>query len=270
LYKDKDSLDSNINGVYIGTDGISIGSLLPNSNVPRFKVTNGGVLTATSGNIGGWTIGRYELSSNNIYISSSGSIRHQNGDTSNWGISSSGYAYFKNVFISGVDDDSSFGQMYLNSDGWTFYDSDSLSPFTGNCKLHIEELAVDKIVAEKAIIGWLDADDITTDLLSANRIYVDSLKFNGQDVTWGEITYVTGVSLSVEDQRSADLATEPGGSCFVVDTDGITQFIPTDVGHTSINYYKTLKLTVSKQKSTVLGTKSATGSTSTVDIISIE
>ena len=58
LYSGKSSLSSNANGVYIGTDGISLGS--------GFKVTSGGYLTATSGkfgslsvNSGGNTTGSY-------------------------------------------------------------------------------------------------------------------------------------------------------------------------------------------------------------------
>lgn len=269
LYNGKDSLYANAEGVYLGINGISLGTLQSDNTTPKFRVTRQGELTATSGHIGGWTIGNYELSSNNIYISSSGSIRHQDGDTSNWGISSSGYAYFKNVFISGVDDDSSFGQMYLNSDGLTFYDSDASSPFEGNCKIHIEELAVGKIVADKADIGWLNADDITADLLSANSIYVDSLKYQGQNVSWGEITYVTGVTLSVENSNTAYVSTRPNGTCYVIDTTGESQLVPTDVGTTSISYYKTIKLTVSKQKSTVLGTQATSGSSSSVSILSI-
>ena len=58
LYSGKSSLNSSANGVYIGTDGISLGS--------GFKVTSGGYLTATSGkfgslsvNSGGNTTGSY-------------------------------------------------------------------------------------------------------------------------------------------------------------------------------------------------------------------
>lgn len=58
LYSGKSSLNSSANGVYIGTDGISLGS--------GFSVTSGGYLTATSGkfgslsvNSGGNTTGSY-------------------------------------------------------------------------------------------------------------------------------------------------------------------------------------------------------------------
>lgn len=48
LYSGKSSLNSSANGVYIGTDGISLGS--------GFKVTSGGYLTATSGKFGSLSI----------------------------------------------------------------------------------------------------------------------------------------------------------------------------------------------------------------------
>ena len=51
LYCSKSSLESSTAGVYLGSDGISLGE----SNT--FEVTSTGVLTATSGTIGGWTLG---------------------------------------------------------------------------------------------------------------------------------------------------------------------------------------------------------------------
>ena len=50
IYNNMPTLDStNLNGIYLGTDGISLGG-------GNFKVTKGGVLTAQSGTIGGWEI----------------------------------------------------------------------------------------------------------------------------------------------------------------------------------------------------------------------
>ena len=48
LYSGKSSLNSSANGVYIGTDGISLGS--------GFSVTSGGYLTATSGKFGSLSV----------------------------------------------------------------------------------------------------------------------------------------------------------------------------------------------------------------------
>ncbi len=267
----KTNLNDTNDGIYLGTDGIALGR--KNNDIIPFSVTKYGVLTATSGTIGGWTIGPNQLKSGDIYISSSGSIRHEHDDgehvESNWGISSSGHAYFKDVFITGVEENSYFGQLYLNDDGWTFYDSNALNPFEGNCKLHIEELAVGKITADKAEIGWLDANDITTNLLVANKIDVKDFYYDGAKINWQEITYVTGVTLSVDESNDAWVSTEPGGTATVLDINGDTQSVPTDVGHTKISYYKKLKLECSKKKSTVLGQENAASSSSEVSIISI-
>ncbi|MCD7881067.1 MAG: hypothetical protein LUG47_05285 [Clostridiales bacterium] len=56
LYNSKSSLTSSTSGVYIGTDGISLGS------GSTFKVTSGGAITASSGTIGGWSLNTYRLS----------------------------------------------------------------------------------------------------------------------------------------------------------------------------------------------------------------
>ena len=69
IYNSKSSLTANANGVYIGTDGLSIG---PNST---FKVTNAGVLTASSATITGTItaganskIGPWSISDTAIYL----------------------------------------------------------------------------------------------------------------------------------------------------------------------------------------------------------
>ena len=75
IYNGKSTLTSNTAGVYIGTDGISLGS------GSTFKVTNSGELTATSGSVGGFTIdstkiynGKSTLTSNTagVYIGTDG------------------------------------------------------------------------------------------------------------------------------------------------------------------------------------------------------
>ena len=55
----KTTLDANFDGVYISSDGISLGQGTP------FKVTSGGSLTAKDGTIGGWAITATSLSSSN-------------------------------------------------------------------------------------------------------------------------------------------------------------------------------------------------------------
>lgn len=77
LYAGKSSLNSSANGVYIGTDGISLGS--------GFKVTSGGSLTATSGSFG-------SLSVSNGQSTYSGGLSGCGGSVSS-GLSYSGGSY---------------------------------------------------------------------------------------------------------------------------------------------------------------------------------
>ena len=58
LYSGKSTLTGTGAGVYVGTDGISLGG----SGTPTFKVTAAGALTALSGVVGGFTIGENSLS----------------------------------------------------------------------------------------------------------------------------------------------------------------------------------------------------------------
>ena len=116
IYNNKDTIDSENAGVYIGTNGISLGvnstfkvtknGAVSASNITitggsltigeNFKVTNNGSLTASSGKIGGWTISGTELLSTNgnTHITSTGALRGPN-----WSIDSNGNAHFKNIRI---------------------------------------------------------------------------------------------------------------------------------------------------------------------------
>lgn len=60
LYNGRTSIDNTTAGVYLGTDGFSSGG----AGAPTFKVTSGGVVTATSGTVGGWTLGTNDLTTN--------------------------------------------------------------------------------------------------------------------------------------------------------------------------------------------------------------
>ena len=59
LYNKKTTLGSSTEGVYLGTNGISLGTY--NNSGPAFKVTADGSLTAVKGTIGGFTIGETSL-----------------------------------------------------------------------------------------------------------------------------------------------------------------------------------------------------------------
>ena len=149
IYNRKDSLNSDsINGVYIGTDGIALGS------DPGFKVTSSGYLTAKYGEIGGATI-------------SSNSITSSNG---NWEIHSNGHAYFSDVTITGVNGGSEFGGVSYDGRGRTYYDSNSSYPFTGNCVNHIESISANYIEANYLTAMRADIEDLWADHVSVNDL----------------------------------------------------------------------------------------------------
>lgn len=229
--------------VYIGTDGISLGK-------NKFYVDNTGILTAKKGFIGGWEFNSTSIFKDNIYINSGGSIKHQNENESNWGIEKNGYAYFKNVFLSGVNDGSSFGQMNL-TDGSNFYGSASSAPFQTGCLTHIDSLIVNKV---------------TANFVEALHISAESLTFQGKDVDWKEITYVTSISVDSSDKNSVDVLI-PGSTATVVDTSGNTVTVPTSTGKTTITYHKKIKISYNTKKSHVLGSADGSSGSSSATII---
>ena len=187
LYNGKSSLTDSSNGVYIGTDGIALGS---NS---KFKVTKNGAITATSGNIGGAKLG-------STYIGSA--------DNSNWRIYSDGDAYFKGVHIDGVEGGSYFGGVEYNGSGYTYYDSNSGYPFQGNCVSHIESISADYIYANylramQADIDTIEANYVTTTYLNsweinANHITTGTLSTNRLNIN-GIVSAMAGKDFNIED-----------------------------------------------------------------------
>ena len=89
---------------HVDTDGnmwLGAGSI---GSAP-FQVSNAGAITATSGTIGGWTIGSTDLSSGNISIDSTGSITgNYTSGSAGWSINSDGTAEFNNVTVRGTLD----------------------------------------------------------------------------------------------------------------------------------------------------------------------
>jgi hypothetical protein len=113
------SLDSTNSGMYIGSSGISLGAYNSNLGSVPFKVTSGGVLTAKSGTIGGWTIGGTSLSCGNVKLNASGSSGSLNvGDV--FTVANDGTVKATKGTIGGWTLSSSqlsAGNMYLKSDG---------------------------------------------------------------------------------------------------------------------------------------------------------
>jgi len=202
LYNGKSSISANARGVYIGVDGIALGT------ENTFSVDETGYLTAESGDIGGAVI-------------SSNSIHSSNG---NWYINEDGSSSFEDVYITGVHSGSTFGAMgysggdynYGSFDGWSTYGSSSSQPFSGGCVDHIESIAaeyiyanyleavyadINDLYANKATIGELDAvsarvsnieaDYVTTGYLSANYATIndlDTITISASQITAGHIS----------------------------------------------------------------------------------
>ena len=123
IYNTKNSLNNSntsqtITGVYIGTNGIGLGSVVAygddnasdyHSNFEvdssgRLYAKNGtfrGKITSTSGSIGGWTISSNSLKGGNITLNSNGSI--SGGSTYTWSIGTNGTATFNKITGNNAD-----------------------------------------------------------------------------------------------------------------------------------------------------------------------
>lgn len=74
--------------IYLGTDGISLGT--------RFSVSPQGQLKAYSGQIGGWNINKTKLFAGNIELNSDGSMKGGSGNFT-WSIAPTGQATFNHI-----------------------------------------------------------------------------------------------------------------------------------------------------------------------------
>lgn len=159
LYRDKDSISSGKSGVYLGTDGISLGA---NS---VFKVTNSGVLTATSGQIGGANI------TNNA-------IRSDNG---NWSINSDGTAVFKSVAITGNSSSLNIGGGFeMTGTALDQFNNLVANKVTANyidatVGLRATYATINTLDAVSARVGSLEADHVSVAQLNAANARIDNL-----------------------------------------------------------------------------------------------
>ena len=106
--------------VYLGTDGISLGS--------RFSVNAQGNLTAYSGKIGGWTINKTTLSAGNIILNNNGSMSGGSGDYT-WSIATNGKATFNHITANsgGSIGGWTIGSNYLRSTNVTLNSSGAIT-----------------------------------------------------------------------------------------------------------------------------------------------
>ena len=106
--------------VYIGTDGLSIGS--------RFSISSQGELIAYSGKIGSWNINKTQLSAGNIVLNSNGSMSGGSGDYT-WAIATDGKATFNHITANkgGSIGGWSIGSNYLKGGTLTLNNSGAIS-----------------------------------------------------------------------------------------------------------------------------------------------
>jgi len=123
--------DSNT-GLYLGTDGIALGA----SSV--FKVTSAGVLTSTSGTIGGWTLGSETIVGSNLTLRSSGIIETNDFASGVKGFrldsAGNGSAEFENITIRGTLSTTVFEKETVNAVGGQLYVGNSTT-ITGSTQL---------------------------------------------------------------------------------------------------------------------------------------
>lgn len=227
IYCKKGTITSNVDGVYIGIDGISLGA----NNVLKFEPN--GDITALRGNIGG------------AIIESNG-IRSSNN---NWWIRSDGSSSFTDTYINNVKNGSHFGSVgYSGGTTWgsfggsSYFGSSASNPFSGTTIPHIQTIAADYIkvkylnaidaeirnlwaetaeienlvatkasieqlnavdanirslVATKASISDLDAAVARIGKLESKKISVGDLNvsgsLNGHDISWRQVQYVKSI-----------------------------------------------------------------------------
>lgn len=198
------SLGGVTNSVYLGTDGISLGT--------TFKVTKAGVITSTSGSIGGWTISTNKLSASGIDISNTGYIMATNG---NWRINSDGSATFKNVFISGVQHNSSFGNISYTNKG-TYgnfnngFNAGTNFGLNGGALTNFNSLVVKNITAENIKATNVLADYIKASTVSANYATIESLNAATARIGSIESNYVKTNQLNAVSARINNLTSDTG------------------------------------------------------------
>ena len=106
--------------IYLGTDGISLGT--------RFSVSPQGQLKAYSGQIGGWNINKTKLSAGNIELNSNGSMYGGSGNFT-WSIVPTGQATFNHITANngGSIGGWAIGSTYLRGGTLTLNNSGAVS-----------------------------------------------------------------------------------------------------------------------------------------------
>ena len=137
LHNGKTALTNTTAGVYVGTDGISLGG----TGTPTFKVTSAGALTAASGTVGGFLINTYRISS--------GGNHTWKDPTTKFFATNAGYFSLGNkLYFHGGD-----GTLTINGSG----------NFTGALTAASGSFAGDVTASSGSIGGWSINGDILAD-----------------------------------------------------------------------------------------------------------
>ena len=162
----------------------------------KFAVGHNGGMVATSGTIGGWTIGNTSLTGGSTYLNNNGSI-----GGSNWSITAGGVATFNDIRVNGgfvgsnsvsggnlVFNYGSLGGNTVSATGFSFGTGDlsgslGISGTTQNLNGYIKTLAVGELNANKAsiingVIDNLGTQGMSTTVLDAQAINSATGKFS--------------------------------------------------------------------------------------------
>lgn len=242
LANGKTSLTNKVNGIYIGQTGISLGYDKTNKLIP-FTVDSDGVLTATSGSIGGWSITKDSISrstkiddvnteitldatnnkinvNNKIYINGDGTINtgSKTGldiDSTGLFISSGGIALgYKNAFK--VTDAGVLTATSGKIGGWTIT-SNALS--NGKLKDGVPDIDADAagiFIGQTGIsLGKPGKDDVTGNLIHKFKVtsggaltctsgHIGGWKINANTLTGGNMTINSEGSIKHSSKWSID------------------------------------------------------------------
>jgi hypothetical protein len=192
---------------YVNTNGVmSCSGAIINGNINNgaFSVTAAGVLTATSGTIGGWTLGTDKLYSGNVALESSGNITCKISNQLKWGIYNNGDATFNNITINGGTIQNAVISDYVTTQELNAYNvtiNGRLDAAIGNIgelnadKANIEDLTTGTLVVQESVEAQTlnVSGTVTAAQLTAGVI-------NGHHVSWQAIR--VGAAATTSDKSS--------------------------------------------------------------------
>lgn len=202
------SFESRSVGFHLSKDGLSIGANLSIDKDGILKAKNGhfdGEITANKGLIGGWTIDRTKISSNNVTLYSSGSI-----EGINWTLNGNS-ANFGNGHFGGLQVNGSSG-----GGASTGISLDSMFSVSGNAAYQFNELVADKISASEIhgnqiIAGTIHAEQIAAGTITTNEIAANTIR--GRNIASGTITAneIASNTITADEIKTNTLTFGPGG-----------------------------------------------------------